>query len=271
MASIPVPRYLQPTIFRKNTRRARLFAMSTPSYIIIATSLGLTLSTTFSIGSLGFSYAAIPAMLLPVDAPLLPPMELVTSVDDRQFRTAKAPKQPFDSGVGDEKETLLDAGGSSKVLRGEGKETGSPSTTSYLLRQWFHLFSKGMHALPPCTIAGAVCYLFCAVMLPGPLSADFSEITTVKRTCYVLATLLNVGAMVFTLTLLKPVNTALHERVKEVVAQEADVDENGAKSADVDDKRAETEQLIREWGRLNAYRAMLPLLAVVHAVIGLAL
>jgi len=246
--------------------------MSTlPPYIVIATTLGLTLSTTFSVGSLGLSYAAIPAMLLPSDAPLMPPLELVTEVKKRHFRTEKAPKHPLDSGVGNEDESILDAGATGKTLRTGDKNTGSPSTSSYLLRQWFHLFSKGMHTLPPCTIGSAACYLFCAVMLPGPLSADVSDTMTVKRTCYILATLLSAGAMVFTLTALKPVNSALHERVKEVVSQESSVDEDGAKSADVDDKRGETERLIREWGRLNAYRAVLPLLAVVHAVVGLVL
>ncbi|KAK5948215.1 hypothetical protein OHC33_010763 [Knufia fluminis] len=249
--------------------------MSTPTLITLATSLGLTLSTTFSIGSLGFSYAAIPAILLPASAPLLPPLELVTKAKDREYRVDKAPTQPFDSGVGDEKEGVLQAGASSesKVLSkdgDDGKGSGSPSTSSYLLRQWFHLFSKGMHTLPPCTIGAGICYAFCAVMLPASTS-NTSDTTTLKRTCYVLAAALSVGAMVFTLTLLEPINNALHERVKRVVAQESKVDENGARSTDVDDERGETERLIREWGRMNAWRAVLPLGAVVCGVVGLVL
>lgn len=248
---------------------------TTAPSILLATSLGLCLSTTFSIGSLALSYTAIPALLLPTTAPLFPPLELEPGAKNQHFRTAKAPTHPLDSGVGDEQESALDTGATNtaRTLRSQDTRTGSPSTSSYLLRQWFHLFSKGMHTLPPCTIGAAVCYLFCAVMLPGPMSSDLtrSDTTTLKRTCYAVATLLSAGAMVFTLTALKSVNSALHARVKEVVRQETEVDENGARTADVDDKRAETERLIREWGKMNAYRAILPLLAVLHAVVGLVL
>ncbi|KAK5072787.1 hypothetical protein LTR64_000806 [Lithohypha guttulata] len=230
-----------------------------PPYILLASSIGLCLSTTFTVGSLGFSVFAIPAILLPSNAPLMPPLELVTEKSKRQFNTEQAPKQPLDSGVGSETESLLDAGATGKVLRRDGGETGSPSSSSYLLRQWFHLFSKGMHNMPPAAIGSAVCYAFCAAMLPGSL-----ENILVKRGLYVLATTLSAGAMVFTLTALKPINEALHERVKEVVAQE-----QGSHTADVDDKRRETESLIREWGRMNAIRSTLPVMAVLSAMVAL--
>lgn len=236
-----------------------------PPHVLLATSLGLCLSTTFTIGSLGLSYFAIPAILLPSTAPLMPPLELVTEAKKRHFRTEKAPKQPLDSGVGDEKETILDSGATAKVLRGEDNSTGSPSSTSYLLRQWFHLFSKGMHTMPPFALSSAVCYAFCATMLPGTLST--SDTMVAKRAFYGLATLLSVGVMVFTLTALKPVNSALHERVKEVVAKVSHADQ----ADDVDDKRAETEMLIRKWGKMNAIRAILPVMAIVSAVAGLTL
>ncbi|KAK5936695.1 hypothetical protein PMZ80_011066 [Knufia obscura] len=216
--------------------------MSTPTLITLATSLGLTLSTTFSIGSLGFSYAAIPAILLPASAPLLPPLELVTKAKDREYRVDKAPTQPFDSGVGDEKEGVLQAGASSesKVLSkdgDDGKGSGSPSTSSYLLRQWFHLFSKGMHTLPLHHRRGDMLCLLCGHVA-----------------CFYLQHI-------------------RYDDVKanRVVAQESKVDENGARSADVDDERGETERLIREWGRMNAWRAVLPLGAVVCGVVGLVL
>jgi len=245
---------------------------TTPS-LLLATSLGLCLSTTFSIGSLTLSYAAIPALLLPSDAPLFPPLALEPGAKDTRFRTTKAPTQPLSSGVGDEGEGVLDAGATSiaplRAARDAG--TGSPATSSYLLRQWFHLFSKGMHALPPATMSAALCYAFCAVMVPSSSDATDSSSVAVKRTCYALAAAFSAGAMVFTLTALKPINSALHARVEEVVAQETQVDRDGAKTADVDDKRAETERLIREWGRMNAWRALLPLLAVAHAVGGLLL
>lgn len=235
--------------------------MAQPSYVLFATGLGFCLSTSFTIGSLGLTYFAIPAILLPSNAPLIPPLELVAERRKRRFRTETAPKQPLDSGVGDEKETLLDAGATDKVLRRDGSHTGSPSSSSYLLRQWFHLFSKGMHTLPPLTIGSGACYIFCAAMLPNSL-----QNTLLKRSFYILAALCSVGAMVFTLTVLKPTNSALHERVKQIVAKEA-TNEN----VDVDDKRRETEVLIRQWGKLNSARAVLPALAVASAMIGLCL
>ena len=236
--------------------------MPLPPYILLATSLGLVLSTTFTIGSLGFSYFAIPAILLPSDAPLFPPLALEPGAKPSGAPLEQAPKQPLDSGIGDEKEGLLDAGATQKSLRkdGDGKQdTGSPSSSSYLLRQWFHLFSKGMHGLPPTTIGSALCFAFCAAMIPS----SFDNVA-IKRALYAVAASLNAGAMVFTLTALKPTNEALHERVKEVVKQEEEED-----TLNVDDKRAETEVLIRQWGRLNSYRAVLPVLAVVSAVVGL--
>lgn len=230
-----------------------------PPYILIATSLGLSLSTTFSIGSLALSYLAIPAILLPPNAPLMPPLELVTEAKKRHFRTEPAPKQPLDSGIGDEDESILESGATSRVLsKSNNRKNGSPSSTSYLLRQWFHLFSKGMHTFPPFALGSAACYTFCAVMLPGPL--DVRGPMVVKRGLYVLAGMLSAGIMVFTLTALKPVNEALHERVKEVMAIEKESRE------DAEHKRVDTEGLIRQWGRMNALRAILPILAIVSAV-----
>lgn len=245
---------------------------STPTHILIATSLGLCLSTSFTIGSLGLSYFAIPAILLPSDAPLMPPLELVTERKKQQFRTEKAPKQPLDSGTGNEKETLLDSGATTTVLRGEGKDTGSPSTSSYLLRQWFHLFSKGMHTMPPTTLGSALLYTLCAFTLPGPLLPDsWNELAT-KRACYFLSALLSAGVMAFTLTALKPVNSALHERVQEIVKQEqGDGTAAVGVKGQTDDKRGETEALIRQWGKMNAIRAILPVMAVVSAITALVL
>lgn len=242
-----------------------------PSSVLIATSLGLCLSTSFSIGSLALTYFAIPAILLPADAPLMPPLELVAERRKRPIRTQKAPKQPLDSGVGDTKETVLDAGATSKILREDEQNDGSPSSSSYLLRQWFHLFSKGMHTLPPVTIGSGVLYIFCAIASPGPvLNASLQTFTT-KRIFYLVAALLNVGAMVFTLTALKPVNTALHEMVQEVVNQERRKSISNSNSEDqyVDNKRRETEALIRKWGKMNAVRALLPLMAALSAVVAL--
>lgn len=229
-------------------------------YVLIATSMGLCLSTSFTIGSLSLSYFAIPSILLPSNAPLMPPLELVTEARKRHFRTEEAPKQPLDSGVGDEQEGFLDGGATEKVLRKDGSgKTGSPSSSSYLLRQWFHLFSKGMHNMPPMTLGSAACYLFSAYMIPGALNEAL-----VKRSAYVLAVSFSVGAMAFTLTALKPTNEALHERVKEVVQQE-----QGGQTPEVDDKRRQTETLIRDWARLNALRAALPVCAIVSAMAAL--
>lgn len=229
---------------------------STPVYVLVATHIGLCLSTAFTVGSLSLSYFAIPAILLPSDAPIMPPLELVAEARKRHFRTERAPKQPLDSGVGDEQECLLDAGATEKVLRQDGGKSGSPSSSSYLLRQWFHLFSKGMHNMPPMTIGSAVCYTFCAGMLPG----SFSEIM-VKRSLYATAAVFSIGAMAFTLTALKPTNEALHRRVQEVISQE-----QGEQTNQVDDKRHKTEALIRKWGQMNALRATLPVCAIVTAI-----
>ena len=106
-------------------------------------------------------------------------------------------------------------------------------------------------------------------MLPGAL-AETSRDMLVRRSCFGLAAVLSVCTMVFTLTALKPVNAALHERVKEVVRQEQG---KGTKTVgvkgDIDDKRGETEALIREWGKMNAYRAIIPLVAASCAIMGL--
>lgn len=239
-----------------------------PTTVILSTTLGLCLSTTFSIASLSLTYFAIPAVLLPRDAPLMPPLELVTEKSARRFNTDKAPKQPFDSGAGDEKEGLLDGGATQKVLRNDNGSSGSPSDSSYLLRQWFHLFSKGMHALPPSVLGGALCYGLAGFMLPGEIT-DTGDIL-LKRGCFGLATVLSVCTMVFTLTALKPVNTALHERVKEIVKQEqGDGTKTVGVKGNIDDKRHETEALVREWGKMNAYRALIPFMAASCAVVGL--
>lgn len=71
--------------------------------------------------------------------------------------------------------------------------------------------------------------------------------------------------MVFTLTVMKPVNSALHARVKKVVEYEDRGQSAGSKS-DIED----TEQLIRKWGKVNAWRSVLPVLAVAFATAALA-
>lgn len=239
-----------------------------PTPIVIATSIGISLSTTFSAASLAFSYVAIPAMLLPSDAPLMPPLVLEPGAKS-DFDTDQAPKNPLDSGTGDKNEGILDAGATQVTLRTQKTGTGSPSSSSYLLRQWFHLFSKGMHSLPPFALgAGAsygFCFGYCVSVLPGSMTTGGP--LTVKRWLYLLAMLLNIGIMVFTQTALKSTNDALHERVAEVVAQEKE----SRGTPDVDDKRAETENLIREWGRINAVRALMPIAGIVSAIIALAL
>lgn len=199
----------------------------------------------------------------------MPPLELVSKKSEQHFDTGKAPKHPLDSGVGDEREALLDGGATQKKLRNDNVKSGSPSDSSYLLRQWFHLFSKGMHSMPPCVLGGGLCYAFAGVMLPGGL-AETSRDVLLKRGCFGLATLLSACTMVFTLTALKPVNAALHERVKEVVRQEqGKATKTVGVMGDIDDKRGETEALIREWGKMNAYRAIIPLVAATLAVAGL--
>lgn len=236
--------------------------MTAPTSIVVATSIGITLATTFSIASLAFSYVTIPAILLPSDAPLMPPLVLEPGAKSN-FDTGKAPRNPLDSGIGDESEGILDSGATEKHLRGRKEGTGSPSSSSYLLRQWFHLFSKGMHSLPPFALGSAVCYIFCCVTLPGPWFVHGD--TTVKRCLYLVAALLSAGIMVFTQTALKPTNDALNERVKEVVKQEKE----SRATTNIDDKRGKTENLIREWGRINAVRASMPLAGIVWAVVAL--
>lgn len=238
--------------------------MTAPTSIVVATSIGIFLSTTFSVGSLAFSYVAIPAILLPEDAPLMPPLVLEPGAKS-DYDTDKAPKQPLDSGIGDKNESIINSGATEKSLRGQKQGTGSPSSSSYLLRQWFHLFSKGMHSLPPFALGSAACYAFCGVMLPGPIIMQGPMAT--KRALYLVATILSAGIMILTQTMLKATNDALHERVKEVVAQEKE----SRGTPRVDDKRAVTEGLIREWGRLNAVRAVMPIVGIINAIIALTL
>ena len=113
--------------------------------------------------------------------------------------------------------------------------------------------------MPPMTIGSAVCYAFCAYMVPGAIQEAL-----VKRSIYALAATFSIGAMAFTLTALKPTNEALHERVKEVVRQE-----QSGEIIEVDDKREQTERRIRQWGQMNAIRAALPVCAVVSAMTAL--
>lgn len=242
--------------------------MLSPTPIVVATSIGISLSATFSAASLAFSYVAIPAMLLPSDAPLMPPLVLEPGAKS-DYDTAQAPKNPLDSGIGDKSEGMFDSGATEAALRTQKRGTGSPSSSSYLLRQWFHLFSKGMHSLPPFALGGGlcfgICFGYCAAVLPGSMTTGGPM--AIKRWLYLLASLLNVGIMIFTQTALKSTNDALHERVAEVVKQEKE----SRGTPDVDDKRAETESLIREWGRINAVRALMPIVGTVCAIVALVL
>lgn len=238
--------------------------MTAPTAVAVATSIGISLATTFSVASLTFSFVTIPAILLPEDAPLMPPLVLEPGAKSN-FDTDKAPKSPLDSGTGDKSENITDSGAMNKTLRGRQNGTGSPSSDSYLLRQWFHLFSKGMHSLPPFALGSAASYIFCAVALPGPL--EMRGPMLVRRTLYMIASLLSAGIMVFTQTALKPTNDALHARVWEVVKKEKE--SRGA--PDVNDKRDETENLMREWARVNAVRSLMPLLGAVCAISALLL
>lgn len=72
--------------------------------------------------------------------------------------------------------------------------------------------------------------------------------------------LLSAGIMAFTLTVMEPVNSALHARVKDVMRSEDEA--TGDRSATDNE---ETEGLIRNWGKVNAQRSLLPILAAVAA------
>jgi len=226
--------------------------------ILLLTCMGLSLSGSFSIGSTALTYFALPSILLPSDAPLMPPLELVAERKARHFRTEKAPTQPGDSGVGDESEGVLDHGAVTKRL---GSRAGS--SEGLLLRQWFHVFAKGMHTFPPCAVGGALCYAVCAALVPGPLLQLDDKRVVLKRALYGLATLLSGGIMVFTLTVMKPVNSALHERVKEVLRRE---DEGAVEDGE---RKVKTEALIRQWGLMNSQRAIMPIMAWISAVAAL--
>ncbi|KAK5057466.1 hypothetical protein LTR84_011466 [Exophiala bonariae] len=232
-----------------------------PRLVTALSALGIGLSTAFSIGSLTLTYFAIPALLLPADAPLMPPLELVAERRARHFRTEKAPEQPADSGLGDEDETLLDHGAVEKIISGKNRS----SSEGYLLRQWFHLFAKGMHTFPPLAVSGALCYGICIVVLPGRILQTKNVSLLWKRGLFATSAILSAGIMIFTLTVMKPVNSALHDRVKKVVEYEGQGKSAGSQS-DIED----TERLIRKWGRVNAWRSVLPVLAAAFATAALA-
>ena len=233
-----------------------------PRLVTALTALGISLSTAFSVGSLTLTYFALPALLLPDDAPLMPPLELVAERRARHFRTEKAPKQPADSGVGDENESVLDHGAVAKIIGSENRG----SSEGYLLRQWFHVFAKGMHTFPPMAVSGALCYAICFGLLPGRILQTSDKIALLKRGLYATSTFLSAGIMVFTLTIMKPVNSALHGRVKDVIRSEDDG--NVDRSAQ---ENRETEQLIRQWGKVNAQRSILPVLAAIGAAVAASL
>lgn len=232
-----------------------------PRLVTALSALGIGLSTAFSIGSLTLTYFAIPALLLPADAPLMPPLELVAERRARHFRTEKAPKQPADSGLGDEDETVLDHGAVEKIVGGANR----PSSEGYLLRQWFHLFAKGMHTFPPLAMSGALCYAVCVALLPGRIFQTNNTPLLLKKGLYATSALFSAGIMAFTLTVMKPVNAALHARVKKVVEYE-DQGQPMEQRRDTED----TERLIRKWGKVNAWRSVLPVLAAVGATAALA-
>jgi hypothetical protein len=233
-----------------------------PRLVTALSVLGISLSTAFSVGSLTLTYFAIPALLLPDDAPLMPPLELVAERRARHFRTEKAPKQPADSGVGNENEPLLDHGAVEKTVGGENRT----SSEGYLLRQWFHLFAKGMHTFPPMAVSGALCYIICIALLPGRVFQTNDKTLLLKRGLYATSALCSAGIMAFTLTIMKPVNSALHARVKQVVKYEDE-----GQSIRTNSGTKDTELLIRKWGKINAWRSVLPVLAIVGAATALAL
>jgi Domain of unknown function (DUF1772) len=222
-------------------------ATALPPGIFVATSIGLTMNAYFSVGSLALTYFAIPAFFLPEDAPLMPPLEFVKKRKENHFRAEKKP-------INNSGATLI-------------KTKSSPSSTNYLLRQWFHVFAKGMHTYPPFAVGAAASYLYCTVMLPRPVAKAASGLLLAKRGFYALSTLISIGIMVFTLTALKPINSALNKLVEEVVEKEGTL----SKPENCNDQKEEAEALIREWGRMNAIRAMIPLAASVCAVVALAI
>ena len=242
--------------------------------IVVATAFGLTFNAYFSAGGLALTYFAIPAFLLPEDAPLMPPLDFVHKQRSSHFRPEKAPTQPADSGVGDEKERLIDSGATTATKTMEKLVGPSPSSTNYLLRQWFHVFAKGMHTYPPFAVGAAVIYLGCVVMYPGPLlDMQQQPLLMAKRACYLLAMLLSMGVPAFTLTAMKPVNTKLNEKVTGLCESEKENGKGELKARGKDGKREkdETVALIREWGRMNAIRCILPVAAGVCATVALAI
>ena len=230
-----------------------MLSPSLPISVVVATAIGLSLNIHFISGSLALTNIAIPAILLPDDAPLMPPLAFVHKRRAQHFRgkfenAAKATDTPQIEGKA-------------------AKPDQSPSTTNYILRQWFHVFAKGMGTYPPAALLATISYLYCFFALPGPFYVAEDSVGMVRRALYSTAALLSIGSQIFTLTVMKPVNARINARVEEVCEKES----LWAKVEERQEKKGETVEMIREWGLMNARRVMLPLVAGVCAVGALAM
>lgn len=230
--------------------------------LVVATSVGLALNAYFISGSLALTNAAVPAILLPENAMLMPPLAFVHKRRSEHFRRAKfSTKTP-------QTETSESETRATYSSETEPQMDGStPSTTNYILRQWFHVFAAGMASYPLASLAATTTYLFCFFAVPGKFLAHDQPWLVTKRGLYGLAACLSAGSQIFTLTAMKPVNSALNQRIEEVCEQER----LGGSLEDQHTKKEETTEMIRRWGKMNTARTLFPTAAAFCATILLAL
>jgi Domain of unknown function (DUF1772) len=201
-----------------------------PFTLLLPTILGLISNTVFAVGSLTLTHFPIQIILLPS-----PEKHALLSAKRSYFLTPLAPKY------------------------GPGQRHALPAaSTAMLLRTWVYVFLKGARAFPSFAVSAGVCYVFCARAVPGRIMALDSD--GGRKALYILAAVLSLAIFPFTQTVLRNTNEKLYEKVEARMAMER---VNGAAVEEKEDEEEKREiaGLIAEWGRWNAVRSLLPILA----------
>ena len=124
----------------------------------------------------------------------------------------------------------------------------SPETAA---RQWKTIYDRGKRTGPPIGLAALSSFAYVAYHAANPAA----------RRLWILAAILPVSIVPYTLLLLAPTNNALLERVRRWDKRE-EVSEA---------KEGSTKELLQAWQRLNYGRSMLPTLGVAVGMVGMAL
>ncbi|PGG96508.1 hypothetical protein AJ80_09814 [Polytolypa hystricis UAMH7299] len=160
---------------------------------------------------------------------------------------------------------ILPAAGNIKRSFDSGLEPGTP--IGHIATQWRHAYHLGRSTAPFIALASSAAYTYLAYAFREGTGVLHTEATAQASNLYLVAALLSLGIVPFTLAVMKPTNDKLMERAAATDAGKEGKGK-GVKGEELVASRedAEVRGWLEKWCCLNCARACFPIAATLLAV-----